>query len=146
MPTQVWMIGTDRGCPLSYTLRLGNPGNPELYTNKYVFMRNGSAPVEDEHVEQILATEIQDVQGNPQRYFTTTPPTEDLDDSDRLRMVVESQQNRMDAQDERFNTLTGLLGEALGISASDLAEKLGMGKEEEETDFLEGMDSSGTGE
>jgi len=88
MAQRIWMVLSDRGCPRSHTFILYTASGER---RKYRFERNGSCLVEDEHVEQVLNAELPDVQGNPRRFFTTTPPATDLDDQERLRMQVEAQ-------------------------------------------------------
>lgn len=137
MPKRIWMPLTKRGAPLSHTFCLrANDGT----LRRYRFERNKSVLVEDEHVDIILNSYVRDQYGQMFKVFTTTPPPDNVSDTDALRMQVEAQQDKITQLESVVKSLLE------GRSDIDLEESLGVtsgdsGDDEDNTpeEILAGM-------
>lgn len=103
---KIWMVADkQRGCPRSRTIlipgKTDNDGRPLAYT----FVRDRATEVADADVEFILAQTVVDKHNYPMNVFRKEPPRQELNDADRMRMQLESQQSKIEGLEELLSTL-----------------------------------------
>lgn len=129
MPRQVWMIADPQwGCPRSATIVVPGRAAADGTTFAYTFERNKATVVDEGDLEFVLQQTVMDKTNRPLQVFKTSPPRQDLNDADRLRMQIEKQGEQID----------GLL-QVLAANNPELAAKLAPATEDGKLNLLDGL-------